>query len=56
MAKKLDKAKGRTKKAAGEATGNRKLKNEGRVDEASSKAKSGVDKAGKKVKEGIRRT
>jgi uncharacterized protein YjbJ (UPF0337 family) len=55
MGEKVDKAKGRTKKAAGEATGNQKLKDEGRVDKASGKAKAGVGKAADKAKEGIRR-
>jgi uncharacterized protein YjbJ (UPF0337 family) len=55
MAEKLDKAKGRTKKATGEATGNKKLKNEGRVDKASAKAKRGVGRTANKAKKGIRR-
>jgi uncharacterized protein YjbJ (UPF0337 family) len=42
--KKIDKAKGRAKEAAGAVTGNRHLKNEGRADQAKSSAKNAVDK------------
>jgi uncharacterized protein YjbJ (UPF0337 family) len=42
---KYDEAKGRLKKAAGEITGNEKLKAEGTVDKAAGKVKQGVDKA-----------
>lgn len=55
MAGKMDKAKGRAKKAAGDLTENQSLKEEGHVDKAKGKAKSGVDKAAKKVKRGIKR-
>jgi len=55
MAGKLDKAKGRTKKAAGDLTGDQSLKDRGRTDEAKGKAKSGIDKAAEKVKEGMRK-
>ena len=41
--KNVDKAKGRVKEAAGALTGNRRLKKEGRVDEAKGSAKSAVD-------------
>jgi uncharacterized protein YjbJ (UPF0337 family) len=55
--KKVDKVKGRAKEATGAATGNKKLKNEGRVDQAKASAKSVVDKVadsitGKKGKKG----
>ena len=40
-----DEAKGRVKKAAGELTGDDKLKREGQMDKAAGKAKQGVDKA-----------
>ena len=40
--KTIDKAKGRFKKAAGELTGNTRLKNEGRVDNAKGRAKQAV--------------
>jgi uncharacterized protein YjbJ (UPF0337 family) len=42
--KNIDKAKGRTKEAAGAVTGNRRLKNEGRGDQARGSAKNAVDK------------
>jgi uncharacterized protein YjbJ (UPF0337 family) len=42
--KNIDKVKGRVKEAAGALTGNRRLKNEGRVDHAKGSAKSAVDK------------
>jgi uncharacterized protein YjbJ (UPF0337 family) len=41
--KNIHKAKGRVKEAAGALTGNRRLKNEGRVDQAKGSAKSAVD-------------
>ena len=41
--KHVDKAKGRVKEAAGALTGNRRLKNEGRVDQAKSSVKNAVD-------------
>jgi uncharacterized protein YjbJ (UPF0337 family) len=44
--KNLDKAKGRLKEAAGALTGDRHLKNEGRVDQAKGSAKKTVDKVG----------
>jgi len=42
--KNIDKAKGRVKEAAGALTGDRHLKNEGRVDHAKGSAKNAVDK------------
>ena len=39
-----DDAKGRLKEAAGNVTGDKDLKNEGKVDQASGKVKEGVDK------------
>ena len=42
--KHVDTAKGRVKEAAGAVTGNSKLKNEGRVDQAKGSAKDAVDK------------
>jgi uncharacterized protein YjbJ (UPF0337 family) len=42
--KHLDTAKGRAKEAAGALTASRKLKNEGRVDQAKGSAKKAVDK------------
>jgi uncharacterized protein YjbJ (UPF0337 family) len=55
MGGKLDKAKGRTKKAVGDLTDDQNLKSRGRTDNAKGKAKSGIDDAAKKVKRGIRR-
>ncbi len=43
--KNIDKAKGRVKEAAGALTGDRHLKNEGRVDQAKGSAKNAIDKA-----------
>jgi uncharacterized protein YjbJ (UPF0337 family) len=42
--KNIDKAKGRVKEAAGALTGNRRLKNEGRGDQAKGSAKNAVNK------------
>jgi uncharacterized protein YjbJ (UPF0337 family) len=42
--KTADKAKGRVKEAAGALTGDKSLKNEGRVDQAKGKVKDAVDK------------
>ena len=42
--KNIDKANGRIKEAAGALTGNRRLKNEGRVDHAKGFAKNAVDR------------
>jgi uncharacterized protein YjbJ (UPF0337 family) len=50
-----DDAKGRIKEAAGDITGDGELKREGKVDQASGKAKSGVDKVTDKVKEMLHR-
>lgn len=45
----LDHAKGKAKEAVGDATGNRSLKNEGKVDQGKGKVKDAVDKVGDKV-------
>jgi uncharacterized protein YjbJ (UPF0337 family) len=50
-----DDAKGRIKEAAGDLTGDKDLKREGRVDRAGGKAKDVVEKATGKAKETIRR-
>jgi uncharacterized protein YjbJ (UPF0337 family) len=42
--KSIDKVKGRVKEAAGALTGDRRLKNEGRADQARSSVKNAVDK------------
>ena len=41
---KLQTAKGRTKKTAGRATGNRRLRTEGRADQATGNVKQAADK------------
>jgi uncharacterized protein YjbJ (UPF0337 family) len=56
MGGKIDKAKGRTKKAAGDLADDNSLKGRGRTDEAKGKLKGGIDKAAEKTKGGIRRT
>ena len=55
MGEKLDSAKGRTKKAVGELTGNESLKDRGRVDKASGKTKKAVGGAADKVKKAHRK-
>ena len=47
--KNIDKAKGRAKEAAGALTGDKRLKNEGRVDQAKGSAKNTVDKVAEAV-------
>jgi uncharacterized protein YjbJ (UPF0337 family) len=46
-----DDAKGRVKEAAGDLTGDKDLKREGKVDQASGKAKNGIEKLTDKVKD-----
>src|SRR4029453_2276225 len=46
----IDKAKGRAKEAAGALTGDRKLKSEGKVDQAVGKVKDAVDRVADKAK------
>jgi uncharacterized protein YjbJ (UPF0337 family) len=55
MAGKVDKAKGRAKRAVGEVTGNENLKTRGSVDKGTGRVKSGIGKAADKTKKGIRR-
>jgi uncharacterized protein YjbJ (UPF0337 family) len=50
-----DDAKGRVKEAAGDLTGDKDLKREGKVDQAGGKAKDGVEKVTDKVKDTLRR-
>jgi uncharacterized protein YjbJ (UPF0337 family) len=50
MPKNADDAKGRLKEAAGSATGDEDLKNEGKVDRAVGGVKDAVDTAADKVK------
>ena len=46
-----DQAKGRVKEAAGDLTGNEKLKNEGKADQAAGDVKEFVSDVGDKVEE-----
>ena len=48
-----DEAQGRVKEAAGDLTGDKDLQREGKIDQASGKAKDAVDKAGDKAKEAV---
>jgi uncharacterized protein YjbJ (UPF0337 family) len=50
-----DDAKGRVKEAAGDLTGDKDLKREGKVDQAGGKAKEGVEKLTDKVKDALKR-
>ena len=50
---KSDKAKGRVKEAAGALTGDKKLKREGKADQAAGKIKQKVENAIDKVKEAL---
>jgi uncharacterized protein YjbJ (UPF0337 family) len=50
-----DDAKGRVKEAAGDLTGDDKLKSEGKVDQGAGKAKEGIGKVADKVKDAMRR-
>jgi uncharacterized protein YjbJ (UPF0337 family) len=51
-----DKAKGRVKEAAGALTGDKKLKNEGKVDQAAGSVKDAVGKVADKAKRALRKT
>lgn len=50
-----DDLKGRAKEAAGDLTNDRSLKNEGKADRASGKAKDAIDSMTDKVKSALRR-
>jgi uncharacterized protein YjbJ (UPF0337 family) len=50
-----DDAKGRVKEAAGDLTGDDQLKQEGKVDKATGKAKAGVEKVSDKLKDALKR-
>jgi uncharacterized protein YjbJ (UPF0337 family) len=52
--KNKDDAKGRIKEATGDLTGDRDLKNEGKVDQAVGKVREGVDGAAERLKGMIR--
>ncbi len=51
MAGRIEKAKGRIKKAVGALTGNERLKGSGQLDQVSGTVKQGAEKVKKKVKE-----
>ncbi len=53
MGSDMDKAKGRTKQAAGDVTGNEDLEREGERDETAGKAKDKIDKAGDKAGDAV---
>jgi uncharacterized protein YjbJ (UPF0337 family) len=50
----IDKAKGRAKEAAGALTGDRKLKSEGKLDQATGKVKDAVEHVSDKAKRALR--
>jgi uncharacterized protein YjbJ (UPF0337 family) len=50
-----DEAEGRIKEAAGDLTSDKDLQREGKVDQATGKAKDAVDDAGAKVKDALDR-
>ncbi len=52
---KMDEAKGRTKKAVGEVTGDEGMKDRGRMDKASGKAKKAVGNVTDKAKDAHRK-
>ena len=53
MGKNIDEAKGRAKEAAGDLTGNRDLKNEGKVDRGVSGIKEKIDHVADELKERV---
>jgi len=55
MSGETDEAKGRLKEAAGDLTGNKDLKNEGKVDQGTGKVKDAADSAADKVKDVLRK-
>jgi uncharacterized protein YjbJ (UPF0337 family) len=50
-----DEVKGRIKEAAGDLTGEKELKREGKVDQAAGKTKDAVDNASDKAKDALKR-
>jgi uncharacterized protein YjbJ (UPF0337 family) len=52
----IDKAKGRAKEAAGALTGDRRLKSEGKLDQAAGKVKDAVGQVADKAKRALRKT
>ena len=55
MSGKTDEVKGRVKEAAGALTGNDKLREEGKADQAVGKAKQAVQKAADTAKKAVKR-
>ena len=55
MSGEKDEAKGRLKEAAGDLTGDKDLKNEGKVDRGTGKVKDAADSAADKVKGVLRK-
>ena len=55
MGDKIDQAKGRVKEAAGDVTGDKDLKREGKVDRAAGEVKEKVGDAVDKVKDAVHR-
>jgi len=55
MSGKTDKVKGRIKEAAGALTGNDKLREEGKTDQAVGEAKEAVQKVADKVKKAVKK-
>ncbi len=53
MDKDLDQAKGRLKQAAGDLTGNDRLRREGKADETGGKIKEGASRAADKVGDAV---
>ena len=53
MSGKADKAKGRVKEAIGALTGDRKLKREGKIDQAAGDAKDAAEKTIERVKNSL---
>jgi uncharacterized protein YjbJ (UPF0337 family) len=53
MDKDLDQAKGKVKQAAGDLTGNKDLRREGKKDETAGKMKEGVERAGDKMQDAV---
>lgn len=49
----IDQAKGRIKQAAGDLTGDKDLRREGKADEMAGKAKDGLDKAADKLRDAV---
>ena len=56
MSGKTDVAKGRIKEAAGALTGNDKLRDEGKTDQAVGKTKQAIQKAADAVKKAVKKT